>query len=203
LLCHRNGLELLPGDSDGWWPFTPGAVRSANKLRCVFLDSDVRDPNCRGLLGAELTDASASRPQLSGEGKGPGRQVQSLPSAQHRAAGRRLRDWLVLFQWREVAVSCCRYHRCRGEASSAGLTGVVAHQIIGCIDDARAKSLSQSAKVKVFYFKTKAGILKQIAGYFVFAGANASSAIAFTYTATGRATPIIPFSIYVHVSHIQ
>ncbi|CAB1101928.1 unnamed protein product [Ectocarpus sp. CCAP 1310/34] len=82
-----------------------------------------------------------------------------------------------------------------------GLTSVVAHQIIGCIDDARAKSSSQSAKV--FYAKTKAGILKQITGYFVLAGANASSAIAFTYTATGRATPIIPFSTYVRVSHIQ
>ncbi|CAB1101926.1 unnamed protein product [Ectocarpus sp. CCAP 1310/34] len=82
-----------------------------------------------------------------------------------------------------------------------GLTSVVAHQIIGCIDDARAKSSSQSAKV--FYAKTKAGILKQITGYFVLAGANASSAIAFTYTATGRATPIIPFSIDVRVSHIQ
>ncbi|CAM9740585.1 unnamed protein product, partial [Ectocarpus fasciculatus] len=76
-----------------------------------------------------------------------------------------------------------------------GLTGVVAHQIMGCIDDARAKSSSQSAKN--FYAKTKAGICKQIAGYFVLAGANASSAIACTYTATGRATPIIPFSIYV------
>ncbi|CAN0004196.1 unnamed protein product [Ectocarpus sp. 12 AP-2014] len=58
---------------------------------------------------------------------------------------------------------------------------------------------SSSQSAKVFYSKTKAGILKQIAGYLVLAGANASSAIAFTYTATGRATPIIPFSIYVRV----
>ncbi|CAN0310102.1 unnamed protein product, partial [Ectocarpus sp. 8 AP-2014] len=84
-----------------------------------------------------------------------------------------------------------------GTASTVGLTGVVAHQIIGCIDDVRAKSSSQSAKV--FYDKTKAGIRKQIAGYFILTGANASSAIAFTYTATGRATAIIPFSIYVRV----
>ncbi|CAM9925223.1 unnamed protein product [Ectocarpus sp. 8 AP-2014] len=84
-----------------------------------------------------------------------------------------------------------------GAVTTVGLTGVVAHQIIGCIDDVRAKSSSQSAKV--FYDKTKAGILKQIAGYFILAGANASSAIAFTYTATGRATAIIPFSIYVRV----
>ncbi|CAN0032350.1 unnamed protein product [Ectocarpus fasciculatus] len=84
-----------------------------------------------------------------------------------------------------------------GAVTTVVLTGVLAHQIMGCIDDARAKSSSQSAKD--FYAKTKAGIRKQIAGYFLLAGANASSAIAFTYTATGRATPIIPFSIYVRV----
>ncbi|CBN75236.1 hypothetical protein Esi_0076_0004 [Ectocarpus siliculosus] len=201
LLCGRNGLQLLLGDSDGRNRSLP-ELYVLQTSYSVFLPvlmfgiPIVVDFWAQSLPMHLLPDHSflAKAKVLAGKFKA----VQALSMG--LLVGISLIGSFSFggAEWPFHAVDTIAVV---GAASTVGLTDLVAHQIVGCIDDARAKSSSQSAKV--FYDKTKAGILKQIAGYFVLAGANASSAITFTYTATGRATAIIPFSIYVRVSHTQ